>query len=637
MAAAKIGLTVEPFESGKVAYAKLAPITAQAKARGRIFLRLDITNNEKSSVTVSSVTVSFPGSSLPAETKSVAKLVGSGKSLRWWFQQPQDDVLFDLPGPSTIKLAFACQGFSAKSQFTYPLAAHVSPVAGGAYVFPAQGGDLDLGEYWGINGCIHAMGAEGSQSFAYDMGVWGPNHDDGSYSAVHPKKDGTKNDHHRVWGKPVRAMADGKVLESLNTCPNNPRPWNGVEDIDTFLADQMNTYWGSFTNGGAGNHFYIQHGDEVVLYAHMQKGTLTSSLLAKGSKVTAGEKLGKAGNSGNSSGPHLHIHAIQGTAPETGPLRPFALKDAWVIDNDLVIQDPRRGLWAKVSKQAVPEGNPVDWWKKDSFLWPDTALPEWPELVHRGVAEKDYQSLVTAMKADGFRPVHIDAYSIALFPFSDGDTFFNVVFRPRTGVTWEARHGLTGSEYQSEYDKWVKDKKYRLVHVESYYSGVRDAVCYAAIFVKSPGPAFAAYHGKTKAEHQSLFDDLTKNGGMVPVNISVVSTSDGRRWTALFEKRNAGAVDAHSTMTLADYQQRFTDNAKKKLYLAYINSYAHEGDLNIVGIWYSAIPSPAVQHHLDGGEFEALMKTNRKANRYLRGVTGYQRGLVANWAGIWNR
>jgi len=61
MAAAKIGLTVEPFESGKVAYAKLAPITAKAKARGRVFLRLDITNKERSKVTVSSVTVSFPG------------------------------------------------------------------------------------------------------------------------------------------------------------------------------------------------------------------------------------------------------------------------------------------------------------------------------------------------------------------------------------------------------------------------------------------------------------------------------------------------------------------------------------------------------------------------------------------------
>jgi hypothetical protein len=62
-----------------------------------------------------------------------------------------------------------------------------------------------------------------------------------------------------------------------------------------------------------------------------------------------------------------------------------------------------------------------------------------------------------------------------------------------------------------------------------------------------------------------------------------------------------------------------------------------EGDLKIVGSWYSAIASPAVQHHLDGGEFETLMKTNRKANRYLRGLTGYQRGLVANRAGIWNR
>jgi hypothetical protein len=38
MSAANIGLTVEPFESGKVVYAALAPITAAAKARGRVFL-----------------------------------------------------------------------------------------------------------------------------------------------------------------------------------------------------------------------------------------------------------------------------------------------------------------------------------------------------------------------------------------------------------------------------------------------------------------------------------------------------------------------------------------------------------------------------------------------------------------------
>ena len=64
-------------------------------------------------------------------------------------------------------------------------------------------------------------------------------------------------------------------------------------------------------HAGAGNHFYIQHGNEVAGYAHMQKGTLNSKLLAAGAKVTAGDVLGLAGNSGNASEPHLHIHAIK--------------------------------------------------------------------------------------------------------------------------------------------------------------------------------------------------------------------------------------------------------------------------------------------------------------------------------------
>jgi hypothetical protein len=239
------------------------------------------------------------------------------------------------------------------------------------------------------------------------------------------------------------------------------------------------------------------------------------------------------------------------------------------------------------------------------------------------------------MKSRGFRAVWVDAYTIDVLP-NVGLTFFNVVFRPATGVTYEARHGLSSDEYQSEFNKWVNDKKYRLMHIESYFSHALNRISYAPIFVKSAGPVFTAYHGKTKAEHQDLFDDLTKNQGYIPVNISVVSQGGQRIYAALYEKRSVGKFEARSRLSVAEYQQKFTDNAKAGLQLAYINSYLHSGEINFIAIWYHDLSPPYVEHHLDRQEFDALLKKERKSNLYLRAITGYQRAMSPNFAAIWN-
>src|SRR3954462_15574496 len=100
-----------------------------------------------------------------------------------------------------------------------------------------------------------------------------------------PGKDGSQNVHFRIWGKKLHAMADGVVLQFVNDCPNNDPPLatklNGNKTHDDQLwTDQMNAFWGpydkahggaSVAHAGAGNHFYLQHGSEVALYAHMQK------------------------------------------------------------------------------------------------------------------------------------------------------------------------------------------------------------------------------------------------------------------------------------------------------------------------------------------------------------------------------
>ncbi|MGC4120914.1 MAG: NBR1-Ig-like domain-containing protein [Myxococcales bacterium] len=63
--------------------------------------------------------------------------------------------------------------------------------------------------------------------------------------------------------------------------------------------------WGNTCGGGFGNYVKLLHDDgKITTYGHMASGTLK---VHQGDSVTCGQELGRAGNSGNSSGPHLHF------------------------------------------------------------------------------------------------------------------------------------------------------------------------------------------------------------------------------------------------------------------------------------------------------------------------------------------
>ncbi len=95
---------------------------------------------------------------------------------------------------------------------------------------------------------------------------------------------------------------------------------------------------------------------------------------------------------------------------------------------------------------------------------------------------------------------------------------FAAIWEKKSCPQFVARHGLTAQQYQQQFDQLVGQQGYRLKLVDGYNIGGQDF--YAAIWEKSPGPAFVARHGLTAQEYQQQFDDLVgqKGYGLIWVN-----------------------------------------------------------------------------------------------------------------------
>ena len=77
----------------------------------------------------------------------------------------------------------------------------------------------------------------------------------------------------------------------------------------------------------AGNYVAINCGDFFVILAHLRQGSIA---VATGDKVRTGAFLGQMGNSGNTSEPHLHLHAQRGLPAEA----PLAGEPLWLTINN---------------------------------------------------------------------------------------------------------------------------------------------------------------------------------------------------------------------------------------------------------------------------------------------------------------
>jgi len=127
------------------------------------------------------------------------------------------------------------------------------------------------------------------QRFAIDWLLIGKNGD-----TTHDNRE--HNENYWGFGQPVHAMAGGEVTEVVDEFEDHPpgkTPPVTLENI-------------------AGNHVIIRIAPkEYVLYAHLQQHSIRVRVHEK---VKSGEVIAKLGNSGNTTGPHLHTEVVDGNS-----------------------------------------------------------------------------------------------------------------------------------------------------------------------------------------------------------------------------------------------------------------------------------------------------------------------------------
>lgn len=120
--------------------------------------------------------------------------------------------------------------------------------------------------------------------------------------------DGSRNEDYYAYNSDLLAVADGTVVAAVSDMPDVP-PMILPAGVP---VDQM-----------GGNHVIIDIGDgNFAFYAHLIPGSATVKV---GDKVTRGQVIGKLGNSGNTTAPHVHFHVSRAPMPLSGDNVPYEI------------------------------------------------------------------------------------------------------------------------------------------------------------------------------------------------------------------------------------------------------------------------------------------------------------------------
>jgi Peptidase family M23 len=223
-------------------------------------------------------------------------LFSTGSSLEWVL------VIISIPC-LLLGGALLCLAFGHRSQMPKPI----------ELAFPFGSGMYCVGQ-GGISETLNYHMAYKHMLYAIDFQKLGPL--GFRASGMYPS-DPTR---YAIFGDVLYSPCDGKITAAHNDAPDFNPP-----DTDEKQA--------------LGNHVFLWTGEDKIVMAHLQHGSV---LVQVGDQVRRSQPLARIGNSGNTTEPHLHIHAERGGAPDqigSGECVPMRFDGRFLKRNDLIYRN----------------------------------------------------------------------------------------------------------------------------------------------------------------------------------------------------------------------------------------------------------------------------------------------------------
>src|SRR3954471_3705785 len=432
-----ITFTVQPVSGSDTVLAKVAPGVPGDPSRWELNHYFDITNtNPSGSVGIVSVALTVGGSTT---TTPVNKVVGpGGRTLINVPATPNGP----LPAPTTATATVNVRDYDpAVKQLS------LAPFAR-AFNFPLNDSDLPKNTYWGnferTDSTSHHHG-DLPQYYAYDLLGYKFDSSSKQWVTRPAESDPTKNASYYAWNRRLRAIGNGTIIECRRSLPDNTP---GTPDPAHRFG---NAVWIKLDTG------------EVVAYAHTKQFSIPTSICptesvsladaatpvhAQAVRVYAGEVIGRIGNTGNTSEPHVHMQLVANP--------PFDEDDTYSLSG------PGLPLnfdgYRTRSRDGLTQGSGFDWVdvpRGQGAVLPDFGLlqphvcgwnPPAPGLKSAtltGLSEKCFQVRFDDAVAAGYLPIAIDGYTIA------GKALFNALLRPKRPAT-TAYAGMTTADFKSK-------------------------------------------------------------------------------------------------------------------------------------------------------------------------------------------
>ena len=157
--------------------------------------------------------------------------------------------------------------------------------------------------------------------------------------------------------------------------------------------------------------------------------------------------------------------------------------------------------------------------------------------------------------------------------------------QPQPAPAFHARHGITATEYQSDFNTFSQ-QGYRILSL-SVYGGSDPR--YAVVWVKRAGPAWQACHGPDAAGYQAFFNEWTGKG-YLPRIVTATGSGSSAVFAAVFEQATAsGPWFARHNIDRATFDQANKDAHNNGQILVSAAVYGTASNRTFAGVW---MPDP---------------------------------------------